>query len=136
MRARLSGRRLPELEPGSGWFWTSGADGLLRIQHCPHCDRYQHPPWPRCTECGSEDVAPRPVSGKGRVVSFTVNHEKWLPGLDVPFVFAVVELQEQRELYLFTNIDGPIENVKSGMAVQVRFEPVDDVWLPMFGGLG
>ena len=47
----------------------------------------------------------------------------------------MVELEEQSELYLFTNIDGPIEDVHSGMAVKMRFEQVDDVWLPMFGGV-
>jgi uncharacterized protein len=125
-------RRLPELEPGSDWFWTSGADGVLRIQHCPHCDRYQQPPMPRCTVCGNEQVGPRTVSGRGQVVSFTVNHEKWLPELPVPFVFAVVELEEQAELYLFTNIAGPIDAVQVGMAVHVTFEQHEDVWLPMF----
>lgn len=125
-------RRLPELEPGSDWFWTSGEDGVLRIQHCPHCDRYQQPPMPRCTACGSEQVGPRTVSGRGQVVSFTVNHEKWLPELPVPFVFAVVELEEQAELYLFTNIAGPIDPVQVGMAVHVTFEQHEDVWLPMF----
>ena len=27
-------RPLPELTPWNGWFWTSGADGRLRIQGC------------------------------------------------------------------------------------------------------
>jgi uncharacterized protein len=126
---------LPELEPGSEWFWTSGEDGLLRIQHCPHCNRYQQPPWPRCTGCGSEDVAPRAVSGRGHVVSFTVNHEKWVPGLETPFVFAVVELEEQAELYLFTNMLDDIEAVKSGMPVEVVFEQHEDIWLPLFRGV-
>ena len=25
-------RPLPELTPGTGWFWTSGSDGVLRVQ--------------------------------------------------------------------------------------------------------
>lgn len=81
-------------------------------------------------------MAPRAVSGRGCVLSFTVNHEKWLPGLEEPFVFAVVELEEQAELYLFTNVLGDIDAVKSGMAVEVVFEQHEDVWLPMFRGVG
>jgi hypothetical protein len=27
-------RPLPELAPGSDWFWTAGVDGVLRVQGC------------------------------------------------------------------------------------------------------
>ena len=30
-------RPLPELTPATEWFWTSGADGRLRIQRCTEC---------------------------------------------------------------------------------------------------
>lgn len=125
-------RKLPLLEPETAFFWTSGADGKLRIQRCADCSLWQHPPLPRCASCGSEAVAPQPTSGKGHVASYTINHEPWLPGLEVPFVFAVVELAEQREIYLFTNILAPIDAVHVGMAVTVEFERHEDVWLPMF----
>src|SRR3546814_5944539 len=39
--------------------------------------------------------------------SYTINYEAWVPGLQVPFVFAAVELAEQRELYVFTNLLAP-----------------------------
>ena len=67
-----------------------------------------------------------------RVAAYTVNHEAWLPGLDVPFVFAAVELVEQPELYVFTNILAPPDAVRRGMPVSVTFEQHDDVWLPLF----
>lgn len=125
-------RKLPTLEPDSAFYWTSGADGVLRIQRCEDCGTYQHPPFPRCSSCGSEAVAPAPVSGKGRIISYTINHEPWVPGLPVPFVFAAVELAEQRELYVFTNLIAPVETARVGMAVTVTFEQHEDVWLPMF----
>lgn len=125
-------RKLPALEPDSAFYWTSGAEGVLRIQRCNTCGIYQQPPLPRCRSCHGEDVAPQPVSGKGRVATYTVNHEPWLPGLPVPFVFAAVELEEQAELYVFTNIAGPVEAVRRGMRVSVCFEQHEDVWLPMF----
>ncbi|MCJ2178818.1 Zn-ribbon domain-containing OB-fold protein [Novosphingobium album (ex Hu et al. 2023)] len=125
-------RKLPELEPDTAFYWTSGAEGVLRIQRCADCGIYQHPPFPRCSCCGSEAVAPAPVSGKGRIASYTINYEPWVPGLEVPFVFAAVELTEQRELYVFTNLLAPAEAARVGMAVTVEFEQHDDVWLPMF----
>lgn len=126
-------RQLPALEQDTSFFWTAGAQDRLLISHCEGCQRYIHPPLPRCPDCGSEAVRPVPVSGHGRVVSFTVNHQQWLPGLKVPYVFAAVELAEQAELYVFTNIVGcPVEDVRFDMPVTVRFELHDDVFLPMF----
>jgi uncharacterized protein len=125
-------RKLPKIEPETAFFWQSGADRVLRIQHCSACGHWQHPPWPRCTQCHSEVVAPQPVSGRGRVATYTVNHEAWLPSLPVPYLFAAVELEEQAELYVFTNLLIPVDAVRIGMPVRVSFEQHDDVWLPMF----
>ena len=125
-------RKLPKLEPDTAFYWTSGAEGVLSIQRCGDCGVYQHPPFPRCSACGSEAVAPAPVSGQGRIASYTINYEPWVPGLQVPFVFAAVELAEQRELYVFTNILAPVHAVRVGMAVTVAFDLHEDVWLPMF----
>lgn len=127
-----SSRTLPRLEPETAFFWTSGADGVLRVQRCGSCGHWQHPPFPRCSTCGSEDVAPQPVSGRARVKSYTVNYERWKPGLDVPFLFGVVELVEQAELYVFTNLLMPVDAVVIGKPVAVQFERHEDVWLPMF----
>lgn len=125
-------RMLPALERDTAFFWTSGADGTLRIQRCCSCGHYQQPPLPRCPACGCEEVSPRAVSGRGRVTSYTINYQAWKPGLDVPFVFAVVELAEQAQLYLFTNLLCPPEQARIGMPVKVIFEQHRDVWLPMF----
>ena len=125
-------RQLPALEPETRFFWRSGADGRLRILRCRQCGHYQHPPWPRCPVCGSEEVAPVAVSGKGRIKTYTINVQAWVPGLEAPFVFAAVELEEQPELYVFTNILGPVDTVRSGMRVEVTFEQREDVYLPLF----
>jgi uncharacterized OB-fold protein len=130
-------RQLPALERDTAFFWTAGAEGRLAICRCVACGRYQHPPLPRCPTCGGDQVSPQPVSGHGRVASFTVNQQAWVPNLAVPFVFAAVELVEQPELYLFTNIVGcPVEAVRIGLPVEVVFEQQDDVFLPMFQPVG
>jgi uncharacterized OB-fold protein len=129
-------RRLPAPEGEGAFYWTAGAGGRLLICRCHACARYLHPPLPRCPQCG-EAVGPQPVSGRGRIASFTVNHQAWAPGLEVPFVFAAVELAEQAELYVFTNIvNCAIDEVRIGMAVEVVFERHDDVFLPMFRPAG
>ena len=134
----MPARKLPLLTPETEAFWTGGRDGCLMIQRCTHCGLYQHPPLPICSACRTETVHPTAVSGRARIRTFTVNHQAWVPGLDETFVFAAVELEEQAELYVFTNILAPPEQVRSGMPVKVCFEHHEDVWLPMFelaGGL-
>ncbi|NVO06081.1 MAG: OB-fold domain-containing protein, partial [Rhodoferax sp.] len=81
----------------------------------------------------SQLVGSREVSGMGKVVSFSINHQAWVPELEVPFVVAIVELQEQAGLRFVSNVVGCApEAVSIGMPVQVRFEPVEDVWIPLF----
>jgi uncharacterized protein len=125
-------RKLPQLTPDTEPFWTGGRGGQLLIQRCGHCGLYQHPPLPICSACRTETVAPAAVSGRGKIKTFTVNHQAWLPGLDEAFVIAAIELDEQAELYVFSNVLYPPEQVTSGMRVQVCFEHHADVWLPMF----
>ena len=82
-------------------------------------------------------VEPRAVSGRGRVAAFTINLKQWAPRMEVPFVYAAVELEEQAELYVMTNITGcAVDDVYARMPVTVRFEAHEDVWLPMFEPTG
>jgi uncharacterized OB-fold protein len=128
-----SNRALPRLEPINRPFWTGGAEGELRICHCRDCDLWIHPPQPVCRRCLSENVGPEAVPGTGVVDTFTVNHQAWAPGQDVPFVLARVALDGAPGVYLTTNIVGCApEAVDSGDKVRVVFEQDEDVWLPMF----
>lgn len=73
------------------------------------------------------------MSGRGSVVSYTINQQRWVPDLDVPYVVAIVELIEQPGLRFLTNIvDCPPDEVVIDMPVRVIFEQIEDVWLPLF----
>ena len=126
-------RKLPALTPETSPFWQGGARGVLQIYFCSACGRFFHPPNPMCPNCGSFDVAPRAVSGRGRVVTFTVNRQAWTPELTQPYVVAIVELEEQADLRLLSNIVGcdPGE-VAIDMPVSVTFSQIEDIWIPMF----
>ena len=129
----MTSRKLPALNPDNSAFWQGGRHGELLIHHCAPCERFFHPPAPVCPHCASFDVTPRPVSGKGRVLSFTINHQQWIPGLAVPYVIAIVELAEQKGLQFVSNIVGCApDDVAIDMPVSVTFLQVDDVWLPLF----
>lgn len=113
-------RKLPALTPDTAAFWQGGRDGRLHIHRCSDCGKLFHPPSPVCPICASVEVGPHPVSGRAKVVSHTVNHERWSPGLEVPYIVAIVELAEQEDLRLLTNIvNCPSDGVKAGMNVKV-----------------
>ena len=68
-----------------------------------------------------------PVSGRGVVAGFTVNHQQWLPDFPPPYVIAVVALEEDDGVRLTSNIVGcPADQVRIGMAVRVLFEKAGD----------
>ncbi|MBF6556336.1 MAG: OB-fold domain-containing protein [Acidimicrobiales bacterium] len=113
-------------------FWTSGADGRLRVGRCPKCARLLHPEHELCPTCGSE-VDSVAVSGEATVVACTVNHQKWIPQLSEPYVVAVVALREDDTVRLATNIVGcEAVSVVVGLPVRVEFRRVADVWIPLF----
>lgn len=130
-------RPLPELVPWTSWFWTSGADGTLRVQGCDDCGALVHPPAPICPSCRSRSSSPVAVSGRATVVGCTVNVHPWHPSIEVPYAIAVVALAEDDTVRLTTNITGcDPDEVRIGQQVAVRFEQHDDVWLPFFEPTG
>jgi len=130
-------RPLPRLDAVNRAFWTGGESGELRILRCADCERFVHPPRPVCRWCLSERVRPVTVAGTGVVDTFTVNHQKWHPEAEVPYVIARVALDGVPGVWLTTNIVGcPAEEVDVGDRVRVRFERHDDVWLPLFEKCG
>jgi acetyl-CoA acetyltransferase/uncharacterized OB-fold protein len=122
-------RPLPLLREWNRGYWTAGAEGQLRFQHCTACDRLQHPAAPVCRACGADAFDERAVSGRAVVQGHTT-------GPQGPVV-AVVAIKEDPDVRLTTNLVG-IEpaDVEVGLPVRVAFEQDDDVWLPLFEPTG
>ena len=75
----------------------------------------------------------RAVSGKATLAGFTVNHRFSLPGLPAPYVVAQVAIAEDPRVRLTTNIvDCDPDQLELGQQVEVVFEQIEDVWLPLF----
>ncbi|MGH9024881.1 MAG: Zn-ribbon domain-containing OB-fold protein [Acidimicrobiia bacterium] len=125
-------RMLPALTEENTPFWTGGGSGHLLIQRCVECRKWQHPPQRSCAACGSA-VAPEPVSGRANVFTFTINDQPFHPEVPPPYVIALVELVEQADLRLPTNIVGcDPAAVHIGMPVHVEFEAHGGVHVPVF----
>lgn len=126
-------RSLPATTVDTQTFWTAGQTGQLMIHRCDACAYYVHPPVPFCPKCESTAVHPHPVSGRGRIASFTINHKQWFPELPVPYVLALVAIEEQDDVRLVSNIiDCEPDSVRIDMPVTVTFEQVEDLWAPLF----
>ena len=126
-------RSRPRLDADNRAFWTGGAEGRLNIVRCGDCGLYTHPPREICRHCQSEDVAPQPVPGTGVIDSYTVNHQKWAPDMEVPFVIARVKLDDVPGVFVTTNIvNCPVDDVDIDDPVRVTFEEQDGIWFPLF----
>jgi uncharacterized protein len=129
-------RMLPALDEHNRAFWTGGADGTLMIGWCTRCELWVSPPSANCPDCGGDLVA-RPVSGHGTVFTYTVNYQPFNPAVPVPYVIAIVTLDEQADLRIAANIvDCQPDSVYVGQPVEVRFERQtvdgDTVFAPVF----
>ncbi len=117
-------------------FWDGAAKGQLVIQSCNACGHLQHAPEPVCSACLSFDLGSKAVSGKGSVYTFCIPTQAFHPYFadKLPFVLAVVELDDQPGLKMITNIvDVDTDSVKVGDRVEVTFNPLgDEFMLPVF----
>jgi uncharacterized OB-fold protein len=128
---------MPTITPRNEYFWMGGADDTLRILRCQSCGFYVHPPLPICPRCHSWELAPEPVSGRGTVYSFTINHYRWIDALVPPYVVAEIELEEQESLIVLSNmVDIDPGAVRVGMPVEVCFLPNGDAYIPQFRPVG
>jgi uncharacterized protein len=104
------------------FFWDGINAHELRIQRRPD-GSLQHPPVPALWADPKKEVAPSDylvASGKGTVFSFVVHHAPKVPGRTLPFVIALVELEEGvRMLGELRNVDPAA--VEIGMPVRAMY---------------
>jgi uncharacterized protein len=122
----------------TSFFWDGAREHRLLIQRCDDCGRFQHPPEPVCRHCLSFSLGAGEVSGRGTIYSFEIATQAFHPWFadKIPFVIAVVELTEQPNLKLVTNIvdvDPDSAGLQVGAEVEVTWHKLDDEFtLPVF----
>ena len=133
----IAERHLPDPEwPVARPFWEGCRAGELRIPRCRDCGRWVWYPASACPECGGGRHEWTNVSGRGRLFTWVTVQRAFLPGYEdrVPFVTALVELEEDARLRLATFLrDSPPGGLRVGLSVEVTFERVDEhLTLPIF----
>jgi uncharacterized OB-fold protein len=123
---------LPQPTPLSQPHWDGCREGKLRVQRCEHCRTHVFIPQPVCPRCLGTQLAWVDSSGLGTVYSYTVVHRPQRPEFAVPYVVAIVELDEG--FHMLTNlVDCEPGDVEVGMPVVVRFQRMSDaITLPFF----
>jgi uncharacterized OB-fold protein len=133
-----SRRPVPVPDRSSAGFWEAAKRNVLAIARCSRCSAYSHPPDEICSNCGSMDpeFVFQAVSGRGKIMSWTIVRQALLPGFEVlvPYTLVDVELVEQHGLRitgrLFGGGDVPIA---LGQPVHVMFEQIaPDIAVPAF----
>ena len=127
-------RILPQVTPENEHYWKGGARGELTFLRCDECGTSIHPPSPVCPSCLSRKLAPAAVSGRARLLTWTVNQHRWIPGFEPPYVIAIVEIEEQPGLRVTTNlVNCTPDELLMDLPVKVVFEERDDgIFLPLF----
>lgn len=114
----------PAVDPESEPFWHAAGEGRLLVERCTDCGAESHPARGMCRSCHSRATAPAEVTGRGVVYSFTVNHHRWLPGLEVPYAVVLVEFPAHPGVRVAGRLRGcDPRDAAIGMRVAVGFEP-------------
>lgn len=124
----------PMISLDTEFFWAGTKVGELRIQKVAD-GSLRHPPIPAVWQDKSEPTEYVVSSGLGTVFSFVVHHAPKVPGRTMPFVVALVELDdlgersdgESNRVRMLGELRGVApESVRIAMPVEVEFLYVDD----------
>jgi uncharacterized OB-fold protein len=107
-------------------FWRQTETGHLSLQACAAHGHLNWPPVEQCEECEDTNLAWKPVSGRGKVVSWCSFERDYYKGvLPIPWDAIVVELDEG-PLFMSNPKGFKFVDVTFGMPVKVAFLDCED----------
>ncbi len=121
----MTDRILPVPDETSAPYWAASAEHVLTLPRCSKCREFTLPPDITCPNCHTlePDFTWEPVSGRGKVRTWTVVRHSFLQGFELPFVLVDVQLDEQPRVRMVAQlVDGPDAPLALGDAVTVTFQ--------------
>lgn len=114
-------------------YWDKIKEGALYLQQCSRCHRFVFYPRSLCPYCWGSDLEWKPVSGKGRLYSYTVVNVSALPEFadETPYIYTVIELDEGVKMP-GTIVECSINEARVDMPVEVCFTERQGRKLPVF----
>lgn len=117
----------PALTEETRAYWEAAREGRLLVQRCDVCAAESFPTRSMCRACRSRQVSLVEVVSTGHIYSFTINYQRWLPTMEVPFAIVLVEFADHPGVRVPGRLRGcPVDAVRIGMRVEVGFEPGPD----------
>jgi uncharacterized OB-fold protein len=126
---------LPEPAFESDEFWAATREHTLKIQRCTETLKYVYPPDAVSPWTRRETLEYVEVSGRATLYSYAGLNQAFHAGFadDLPYVIALVELEEQPGLRMITNVVGtPLEELSIGMPMVVDFDDRGTQTVPVF----
>ncbi len=102
--------------------WASIRAKRMELQSCDDCGEFHYPPGPTCPHCLSMTLSWKPLSGRGKIVSWVVYHRQYFDDYPPPFNVVAVQLAEGP--IIITNLVGPEpEGSWIDREVEIVYEP-------------
>lgn len=125
-------RILPRPTALSQPYWDGCREGVLRLQRCAECTRFQFYPRCICSHCHSARLEWHAVSGRGVLASYTVVQRGISAAYPAPYVVALIDLAEGPRM-MSSVIGAEPGQLRVGAAVEVSFvEWSPDIDMPVF----
>ena len=123
---------LPAITSVTAPFWDACRRGVLQVQRCRQCGYQTFPADVACNRCLSPDLDWSACTGIGILKSYSIVQRSSQPAFAVPYLAAIVQLDEGWSL--FTNlIRCKPDEAKLGMSVKVKFVRMSpEITLPYF----
>ena len=129
---------LPRLTRHNRPYFEGAKQGELRLQRCAACGHHWFPPSSSCPRCLSPDFAWVAVSGRGKVWSWIVMHQRYFRAFeaDLPYNVAFIKLDEG-PFMMSTVVGLPNDQIRCDLPVEVTFEDAtDEIAVPKFRPVG
>jgi uncharacterized OB-fold protein len=125
---------LPEADKWSGPFFAACRSNRLVAQRCTATGKLFFPPAPVSPFTRDTNWTWADLSGRGKIASFVVMHQKYFAGFSDEVPYPVIEVELEEGVKLISNIvDLADRELAVGMAVEVVFnKATDEVTLPLF----
>ena len=96
-------------------------EGMIVGTKCKKCGKLHFPPRIDCAKCLSSDVEWVPLSGRGKLITYTTAY--FAPaGFEAPYTLAVTELEEG--VRVFTRISKDVKQDEIEIGMNVKLVPV------------
>jgi uncharacterized OB-fold protein len=114
-------RLLPPITSTNQPYWDGLAIGELRLQSCQTCGTVRYPDAPCCPECLAPEYTWKPVSGRAKLWSWIVMHQRYFDAFDSLRPYLVVHVKLEEGAFMVSSLIDPPDKLEIDLPLQVDF---------------